>query len=199
MHDHTLQQFYLSHQAHLHDSTTAGSQRLALTFPPSSAEAAAAELVRLYVQKGHNHHACHRFLKKRRSRRLVCVHPWTKGFFQPIHLPLVPPPTHKQGVQAAHPVLHQRRHWMRAGDIDLGRQIDVPAEFFTRCYSTLPRFVSWFFMIPLTNPPPRPCDALQPTLSVRSFSSAAANNVQQYGFADLCTFPFPRLPSQRGN
>ena len=48
----------------------------------------------------------------------------------------------KQGVQAAHPVLHQRRHWMRAGDIDLGRQIDVPAEFFTRCYSTLPRFDS---------------------------------------------------------
>ena len=32
-----------------------------------------------------------------------------------------------QGVQAAHPVLHQRRHWMCAGDIDLGRQIDVPA------------------------------------------------------------------------
>ena len=32
-----------------------------------------------------------------------------------------------QGVQAAHPVLHQRRHWMCAGDIELGRQIDVPA------------------------------------------------------------------------
>ena len=54
------------------------------TFPPSSAEAAAAELVRLYVQKGHNHHACHRFLKKRRMRRPVCVHPWTKGFPPPL-------------------------------------------------------------------------------------------------------------------
>ena len=36
-------------------------------------------------------------------------------------------------------------------------------------------------MIPPTNPPP-PCDALQPTLIVRPFSNAAANNVQQYGF-----------------
>ena len=81
----------------IRDSTTAGSQRLALsglqsrlhtirkyTFPPSSAEVAAAELVRLYVQKGHNRHACHRFLKKRRMRRPVCVHPWTKGFPPPL-------------------------------------------------------------------------------------------------------------------
>ena len=108
--------FYLAHH-----STTAGSQRLALsglqsrlhtirkyTFPPSSAEAAAAELVRLYVQKGHNHHACHRFLKKRRNRRLVGVHPWTKGFVQPIHLPRVPPPIHKQGRQARYTYLTQR-------------------------------------------------------------------------------------------
>ena len=77
----------------IRDSTTAGSQRLALsglqsrlhtirkyTFPPSSADLAAAELVNLYVQKGHNYHACHRFLKKRRMRRPVCVPPWTKGF-----------------------------------------------------------------------------------------------------------------------
>ena len=70
------------------------------------------------------------------------VNPWAKGSPPP-----PPPPLfHTQGVQAAHPVLHQRRHWMRAGDIDLGRQIDVqidvPAEFITRCYSTLPRFDS---------------------------------------------------------
>ena len=45
------------------------------TFPPSSAEVAAAELVRLYVQKGHSPQACHRFLKKRRRRRPVCVSP----------------------------------------------------------------------------------------------------------------------------
>ena len=33
----------------------------------------------------------------------------------------------QQGVQAAHPVLHQRRHWMCAGEINPGRRIDVPA------------------------------------------------------------------------
>ena len=90
---------HLLQAGEIRDSTTAGSQRLALsglqsrlhtirkyTFPPSSAEAAAAELVRLYAQKGHNHHACHRFLKKRRMRRPVCVHPWTKGF-PPLLLP----------------------------------------------------------------------------------------------------------------
>ena len=146
----------------IRDSTTAGSQRLALsglqsrlhtirkyTFPPSSAEAAAAELVRLYVQKGHNHHACHRFLKKRRSRRLVCVHPWTKGFVQPIHLPLVPPPIHKQGRQARYTYLTQRSSGVsRDGWTD---HPPVPAEFSTRCHPTLPRFDSWFFMFPPLN------------------------------------------------
>ena len=33
----------------------------------------------------------------------------------------------QQGVQAAHPVLRQRRHWMCAGEINRGRRIDVPA------------------------------------------------------------------------
>ena len=77
----------------IRDSTTAGSQRLALsglqsrlhtirkyTFPPSSAEAAAAELVRLYVQKGHNHHACHRFLKKAPNAATCVCPPLDKGF-----------------------------------------------------------------------------------------------------------------------
>ena len=35
-------------------------------------------------------------------------------------------------MQAAHPVLHQRRHWMCAGDIDPRRWINVPA--FRRTY-----------------------------------------------------------------
>ena len=78
----------------IRDSTTAGSQRLALsglqsrlhtirkyTFPPSSADAAAAELVNLYVQKGHNYHACHRFLKKA-PNAATCVCPTLdKGSF----------------------------------------------------------------------------------------------------------------------
>ena len=38
----------------------------------------------------------------------VCVHPWTKGFVQPIHLPRVPPPIHKQGRQARYTYLTQR-------------------------------------------------------------------------------------------
>ena len=78
----------------IRDSTTAGSQRLALsglqsrlhtirkyTFPPSSADAAAAELVNLYVQKGHNYHACHRFLKKSAECGDLCVsHPGQRVF-----------------------------------------------------------------------------------------------------------------------
>ena len=39
---------------------------------------------RSYVQKGHTYHACHRFLKKRRMRRPVCVPPWTKGLSPPL-------------------------------------------------------------------------------------------------------------------
>ena len=45
-------------------------------------------------------------------------------------------------------------------------------------------------MIPPTNPPP-PCAALQRTLRVRSFLSAAANIVQQYGFCGLMHLAVP--------
>ena len=77
----------------IRDSTIAGSQRLALsglqsrlhtirkyTFPPSSADAAAAELVNLYVQKGHNYHACHRFLKKAPNAATCVCQTLDKGF-----------------------------------------------------------------------------------------------------------------------
>ena len=37
------------------------------------------------------------------------------------------PRVFKQGVQAPHPALHQRRHRMCAGDISEGRLVDVPA------------------------------------------------------------------------
>ena len=43
------------------------------SIPPSSADAAAAELLRLYVQKGHNHKACHRFLKKSADDGDLCA------------------------------------------------------------------------------------------------------------------------------
>ena len=117
--------------------------------PPSSAEAAAAELVRLYVQKGHNHHACHRFLKKRRSRRLVCVHPWTKGFVQPIHLPLVPPPIHKQGRVTLFSY-HTQRSCGEEWEGKLG-QFPVPAtQLLIKPFHFL-LFVSWCFMLPPPN------------------------------------------------
>ena len=117
----------------------------------------------------------------------VCVHPWTKGS----------QPTSAGACSICGP-LHATKLRPQMGR-DQGRLI-----LYLPCVSqaVTPIFLGllpWqFCMIPPTNPPP-PCTALPPTLSVRSFSSAAANSVQQYGFADSCTFPFPRLPSQRGN
>ena len=61
-------------------------------------------------------------MKHLNKTECVCVcHPWSHRDAFAFDFVL------QQGVQAAHPVLHQRRHWMCAGDIDLGRQIDVPA------------------------------------------------------------------------
>ena len=91
----------------IRDPTSAGSQRLALSglasrlhaiytysFPPTTATAAAEELVRLYVQKGHDSTQCRRLLRKNGRRRLlpctcaetghvcVCVsNPVPKGLF----------------------------------------------------------------------------------------------------------------------
>ena len=60
-----------------------------------------------------------------------------------------------QGVQAAHchPVLHQRRHWMCAGEIDPGRWINVPARDTTPLF---PRFLlfPWWFSCYFPKPPP---------------------------------------------
>ena len=72
----------------IRDHASAGSQRLALsglasrlhsiytyTFPPHNATAAAEALVHLYAQKGHDLHACRRFLRKkvRFLHRLDCA------------------------------------------------------------------------------------------------------------------------------
>ena len=124
----------------IRDSTTAGSQRLALsglqsrlhtirkyTFPPSSAEAAAAELVRLYVQKGHNHHACHRFLKKAPDAATCVCPPLDKGFSTTT--------PYRQGRVALPPYHTQRscgREWEAGPD-----QPCVPAVL-SSCDSTLP-------------------------------------------------------------
>ena len=107
----------------IRDSTTAGSQRLALsglqsrlhtirkyTFPPSSADAAAAELVNLYVQKGHNYHACHRFLKKA-PNAATCVCPiLDKGSFTTTLSTL-----HGQGAHGSVPGVSQRSSRFRLG------------------------------------------------------------------------------------
>ena len=58
----------------------------------------------------------------------VCMCVWVGGFnpcFQGIY-ELLSFSVLRQGVRAAHPVLHQRRHWMSAGDI-WPDQSDVPA------------------------------------------------------------------------
>ena len=137
----------------IRDSTTAGSQRLALsglqsrlhtirkyTFPPSSADVAAAELVNLYVQKGHNYHACHRFLKKSADCGDLCVPPWTKG--------LTPPLSHRQGGSDPFSSHCLTKTLLIGCDIRRGRSPNVPAEFSTRCHPTLPLFDSWSFMFP---------------------------------------------------
>ena len=126
----------------------------------------------------------------------VCVsHPGSKGF----HLFYLSTTTQifypRQGVQAAHPVLHQRRHWMCAGDIDLGCQIDVPATNSCSSCTNPPCLIPWWFMIFPTN--------------LSTFSRAelyrgspphtCRNFVQPYRSADLCAFPFPHLTSHRGN
>ena len=92
----------------IRDATSAGSQRLALsglqsrphtihkyTYPPSSADAAATELVKLYVQKGHDLTACSRFLKgKSADYGDLCVSPPVPKGSTP---PFPPPPFHKAG------------------------------------------------------------------------------------------------------
>ena len=55
------------------------------------------------------------------GRRVRVCHPWSHRDAFAFAFVL------QQGAQAAHPVLHQRRHWMCAGEINPGRRIDVPA------------------------------------------------------------------------
>ena len=79
----------------------------------------------------------------------VCVSPCSNGFS------FACANSRMQGVQAAHchPVLHQRRHWMCAGEIDPGRWINVPARDTTPLF---PRFLlfPWWFSCYFPKPPP---------------------------------------------
>ena len=77
--------------------------------------------------QGHNHHAFHRFLNKRRSRRLVCVHPWTN---LPTYSPTTCFTTDSQAVEKSARslgVTTQRSQSLNRGDIRKGRLLDVPA------------------------------------------------------------------------
>ena len=67
----------------------------------TAADAAAAELVRLYVQKGHNHQACHRFLKKAPTTATCVCPPVGKGFPTATSTFTFQPLTHRQGDQAS--------------------------------------------------------------------------------------------------
>ena len=115
----------------IRDHTSAGSQRLALsglasrlhaiytyTFPPHNAAAAAEELIRLYVHKGHDPTARRRFLRKRvrchrlthlrRLRLSVCVNPCSKGCCLPLSFSFA-----SRGLECASDVSSQRRRICR--------------------------------------------------------------------------------------
>ena len=149
----------------IRDATTAGSQRLALsglqsrlhtihkyTFPPSSAEAAAAELVKLYVQKGHNQTACSRFLKRKSADHGdLCVStpgPRVHHHHHHFHHCFT-----RRGVQH---LWSTARNEATTTDGKGSRTLDpVPADQHTdsngppcRCL-----LVSWFFMLPPPNSP----------------------------------------------
>ena len=124
----------------IRDATSAGSQRLALsgphsrlhtihkyTFPPSSADAAATELVKLYVQKGHDSTACSRFLKRKSADHgdLCVPPPVPKGstVFHYNH-------STRQGATAPFISLWPTKLLMIGEDMNLGRQVHVPAFLF---------------------------------------------------------------------
>ena len=157
---------YILHE--VRDSTTAGSQRLALsglqsrlhtirkyTFPPSSAEAAAAELVRLYVQKGHDHQACHRFLKKApTTATCVCL---GQGFPTATSTHTFQPRFHRQGATAPFISLWPTKLLMFGEDMNLGRQVHVPATGLNCCPISLVCFHGGSTIPPLNIFPPLNC------------------------------------------
>ena len=161
-------------------------------------------MVNLYAQKGHNLHACRRFLRKRpafstarsvrRLRRVVCVsHPGSKGF----HLFYCSTTTQifypRQGAQAHRGYLCQRS-CSTMGDAEIDH-LRVPATNSCSSCTNPPCLIPWWFMILPTN--------------LSTFSRAelyrgspphtCRNFVQPYRSADLCAFPFPHLTSHRGN
>ena len=125
----------------IRDNVSAGTLRLRLSglksrahlirkysFPSCQAQSSLHALSRLYVQKGFFalsgiHSAL--WPTNTSGDRPLCVGPTpvSKGFanFKYFSFSVL-----RQGVQAAHSVLHQRRHWMSAGDI-WPDQSDVPA------------------------------------------------------------------------
>ena len=99
------------------------------SFPSCQASSLHA-LSRLYVQKGFALSDIHSALWPTNTSgdRPLCVGPTpvSKGFANFSVLQHFSFSVLRQGVQAAHSVLHQRRHWMSAGDI-WPDQSDVPA------------------------------------------------------------------------
>ena len=94
----------------------------------TTADAAATELVKLYVQKGHNPIACSRFLKRKSADYgdLCVSNPVPKGSPPPSQSPLF----HKQGATAPFISLWPTKLLMIGEDMNLGRQVHVPAFLF---------------------------------------------------------------------
>ena len=141
----------------------------------------------------------------------MCVHPWTKGFVQLIHRSPFPPVIHTQGRPTDPPITFSTRESHAGGDrvaawlsptklhaVDQDAGTDhprVPALLTVDHAVQSPFFVS--MVVHDTSPKPF---SLRLAAAERRFHlSAFGNIVQQYLFADSCTFPFLHLPSQRGN
>ena len=158
-----------------------------------SAEVAAAELVRLYVQEGHNHQACHRFLKKRRRRRPVCVcRPLVKGFpFLTSTAICFTSRGCKQPIQSC-------------TNEDTGCVLvisiwDAKSTYLqSSSHAVTPLFhglIPWSLHDrPQNLFPPQTCSRLAATLTVR-----VQTLFNHTVLADFFAMPFHHLPSQRGN
>ena len=86
-------------------------------------------------------------LKKRRSRQLVCVHPWTKGFLRPL--------------QSGRGVWHSRPTTRNEAVGESGKQGPINPAYLLQLLNTLSNFWfdSWWFhtiLSPQTGFPPQP-------------------------------------------
>ena len=118
-------------------------------------------------------------------RVCVCVTPWFQGF------------THRQAGGSS-PLMSLLPTKLLMSWEDIGADhSDVPAMF---CGIHKPLLQSSFFVSMVVHDTPhKPFSVRIAAADCHFLLSAFGNIVQQYCFADSCTFPFHRHPSHRGN